>query len=208
MTFTLGILFVVLGYLWGVVPAFGTDPRLATLAIVTVLALALASHLWRRQGWWGPRRELAPALGWALAFTLPMMAGLLAVGWGLGTLHRLDHLGMRLAGLLVWGLAQQFVLQTVIFREISERFPGRAAIALAASLFALLHLPNPLLTLVTFLAGLAWCALYRRHPNILPLALSHALLSAAVSLAFDLRITGGMRVGYGYFLFLARQARL
>jgi membrane protease YdiL (CAAX protease family) len=200
MVFTLLILILVLGYMWGVVPLFGVDRWVSACAIVAVLGLALVCHLRKRPGWGVSRRGLLPGLGWALAFTLPALAAVLLAGWKLGTLHLRDHLLLDVAGLLLWALAQQFVLQTVVFREASERFQGRVPILLAAGFFALLHLPNPFLTPVTFLAALAWCEIYRRHPNLIPLALSHALTSAAVVLAFDPRVTGGMRVGYGYFL--------
>ncbi len=65
-------------------------------------------------------------------------------------------------------------------------------------MFASLHLPNPFLSAVTFAGALAWCWIYSRYPNILPLALSHAVLTAAILYAFDDRITGRLRIGAGY----------
>jgi membrane protease YdiL (CAAX protease family) len=72
------------------------------------------------------------------------------------------------------------------------------ACALASLVFAGLHLPNPLLTGLTFLGALAWCWMNERHPNVLPLALSHAVLTVAILYAFDDRITGRLRVGAAY----------
>ena len=43
-------------------------------------------------------------------------------------------------------------------------------------------------------------AMTYRYPNLIPIALSHAAASLAVLVAFGPQITGGMRVGYGYFL--------
>ena len=51
---------------------------------------------------------------------------------------------------------------------------------------------------MTFAGALAWCWIYDRHPNLLPLALSHALLTLAILCAFDEAITGHLRVGAAY----------
>ena len=48
---------------------------------------------------------------------------------------------------------------------------------------------------MTGLGALAWCWIYDRYPNLLPLALSHALLTLAILYAFDDAITGRLRVG-------------
>jgi membrane protease YdiL (CAAX protease family) len=74
----------------------------------------------------------------------------------------------------------------------------RRGIWIAALMFAALHLPNPFLTLMTFVASVAWCWIYDRHPNLLPLALSHAVLTLVVFYAFDDAITGRLRVGVSY----------
>ena len=74
----------------------------------------------------------------------------------------------------------------------------RTGIFLAALLFGVVHLPNPFLAPVTVGAALLWCWLYDRYPNILPLALSHALGTLAVLHAFDQDITGRLRIGAAY----------
>ena len=51
---------------------------------------------------------------------------------------------------------------------------------------------------MTFAGALAWCWIYDRHPNLLPLALSHALLTLAILCAFDEAVTGHLRVGAAY----------
>lgn len=60
------------------------------------------------------------------------------------------------------------------------------------------RMPNPFLTAVTFVAGLAWCGIYARHPNIVPLAISHALGTLAILHAFDPDVTGRLRIGQSY----------
>ena len=100
--------------------------------------------------------------------------------------------------LVLWGGAQQWVLQTVVLRECQRATSRRTGIFLAALLFGVVHLPNPFLAPVTFGAGLLWCWLYDRYPNIVPLALSHALGTLAVLHAFDQDITGRLRIGAAY----------
>jgi membrane protease YdiL (CAAX protease family) len=100
--------------------------------------------------------------------------------------------------LVVWGGAQQWILQTVILREAQRTTSRRAGVAVAALLFAALHLPNPFLFAVTLGGALGWCAIYDRYPNVLPLALSHALVTLAILYAFDDAITGGLKTGAAY----------
>jgi membrane protease YdiL (CAAX protease family) len=116
----------------------------------------------------------------------------------IGTLHdRRDFLG-SLAPLVLWGGAQQWILQTVVLREAQRSTSTRAGIALASLLFGMVHLPNPFLAPVTTVAALVWTRLYDRYPNIVPLALSHGLGTLAILYAFDDSITGRLRVGASY----------
>ena len=82
---------------------------------------------------------------------------ILTVGAAIGTVHdRRDFLG-NLAALVVWGGAQQRVLQTVVLREAQRASSRRTGIVIAALLFGAIHLPNPFLTFVTFGSGVLWC---------------------------------------------------
>ena len=200
MEITLVILALLMGYLWIVVPIVGVAHVAGALAILAGLGLCAWDNL-REGGPWGfQRAALAPGLRWALAITVPTVFLLLAVGWELGTVQRRDSMALRFVLLVLWAFVQQFILQTVVFREARESFGRRTALLIAAAFFALVHLPNPFLTPATFLAGLGWCWLYDRNPNLIPLALSHAAASLAALVALGPHITGGMRVGYGYFL--------
>lgn len=155
-------------------------------------------HDWRRGEWGFSGRALAPGLWRALAITLALGLAILGIGAAIGTLHdRRDFLG-SLAPLVVWGAAQQWVLQTVVLREAQRATSRHTGIVLAALLFAAVHLPNPFLTAMTALGALVWCALYDRFPNIIPLALSHGLGTLAIRYAFDDGITGRLRIGASY----------
>lgn len=199
MVFTTVITLLILTYMWVAVPLFGGAGKASSLLILAILGLCAWGNARSGAGWGFQKEQMAPALRWTLAFTLPVVALLLAVGLEIGTFASRDRLVLRFALLFTWALAQQFVLQTVILREARQRFSRRMAIVVAASIFAIIHLPNPFLTPATFVAGLAWCWIYERHPNLFPIALSHALASLTALLALGPQITGGMRVGYGYF---------
>ena len=195
MPFTAAILIIILSYTWII------DPLTPRAVVMVPMAAVAALAVWHaaRTGEWGLRGSaFLPALRSSAIVTVVGVAGILAAGALLGTLHdRRDLLG-TLGGLVVWGGAQQWILQTLVLREAQRATSDRAGVLLASALFAVLHLPNPFLAAVTFAAGLVWCRIYARHPNVLPLALSHALGTLAILYAFDEAITGRLRVGYSY----------
>ena len=124
--------------------------------------------------------------------------GIYVAGSRLGTWHDRGDLWINLAALIPWGLGQQFALHTVFLREAQATVGRPGGVLLAALMFAILHLPNPFLTAMTGLGAIAWCWIYDRYPNLLPLALSHALLTLAILYAFDDAMTGRLRIGAGY----------
>lgn len=193
MPFTLATLATILVYTW----VF--QPRGVPVSAAGTIVVVLAAWSSLRSGVWGlSLRAFIPCLRAAALFTIPAVIVVLAAGWALGTLHVQDSLLPNFAVLVAWGGAQQWVLQTVVLREVQRLTSGRKSIALAAFLFALVHLPNPLLTLMTFVGALGWCTIFTRYPNLVPLALSHAAATLALLSAFDDRVTGRLRTGYAY----------
>jgi membrane protease YdiL (CAAX protease family) len=193
--FTAAIVVSVLTYVWLVE---GNAPR-SVVYLPGMLVVGLTVWHNARHGEWGfSWRALGPGLRFALALTLPLALMILALGALIHTLHdRRDFLG-SLAPLVVWGAAQQWVLQTVVLREAQRATSRATGIPVAAFLFGIVHLPNTFLALVTAAAGLVWARLYDRYPNILPLALSHGLGTLAILYAFDDSITGRLRIGASY----------
>jgi membrane protease YdiL (CAAX protease family) len=196
MPYTLAVVGIILGYMWVADPLVDARGPWLVLPVVLVLALCMAHNL--GTGEWGfSGRAFLPALLWAIALTLPMVAALWFIGHATGTAPVRRAPLLDFLYVIVWGGAQQFVLQTVVLRE-SRKVAGRGAVMLAAAIFASLHLPNPFLAIVTFAGGLAWCWIYSRHPNILPLALSHAAATVVILMSFDPAVTGGLRTGWRY----------
>ena len=195
MRFSLLILAVVLTFTWVLAPR--APPWGTAAAVVVVLGLSIARAV--RTGEWGAApAAFVPALLRAAAITAVAAAGFSVAGVQLGTWHERENLGPTLAALVPWALGQQFALHTVFLREAQAAVSRPAGIWIAAAMFAALHLPNPFLTAMTGVGALAWCWIYDRYPNLLPMALSHALLTLVILYAFDDAITGRLRVGAGY----------
>jgi len=96
----------------------------------------------------------------------------------------------------LWTGVQQFLLQGVFLLRFLRLIP-RPALA-AATLFATAHLPNPVLTPITFIWGFAACLLFLRYRNIYPLMIAHAILGIAVAITIPGPVDHNMRVGLGY----------
>jgi membrane protease YdiL (CAAX protease family) len=189
------MLAIIAGYTWVLAPL--TPRWFAQLVTAIVLGLSV----WRAvlTGEWGLRGSaFLPALRDAAAFTLLVALVTYLAGSHLVPLPQRPHPWRDLAFLVPWAAGQQFALQTVLLREAQAATSRGKGIALGAATFGALHLPNPFLAPVTFLAALVWCWIYDRHPNLLPLALSHALSTLVILLCLNPAITGRLRVGYAY----------
>lgn len=196
MRYTLAIVAIILGYMWVADPLVDAPGPWVVLPVVAIIGLCIA-HNRKSRDWGFAKRALAPALLWSIVLTVPLVAALWFIGQATGTAPTRRAPLLDFLYVIVWGGAQQFVLQTVILRE-AQTVAGRGAVLLAAAIFAAVHLPNPFLFLVTLTGGVAWCWIYSRAPNILPLALSHATATVAILLSFDSRITAGLRTGWRY----------
>jgi len=135
--------------------------------------------------------------GFVLAACLP----LLAVAWRSNSAptHVLPF-GQALL-YVVWALMQQFILQSFFYVRLESLLGSRRAVAAAALLFALAHIPSPVLTAASFAGGLFFCEMFRRYRNIFPLGLAHALLGLTLTASFSDALLHHMRVGIGYIRF-------
>ena len=100
----------------------------------------------------------------------------------------------------VWALFQQYALQGYLNRRAQIVLgKGWKSVLLLGLLFAVVHLPNPLLFALTFLGGVIWATIYQRQPNLFALALSHAIASITVAISLPSDWTNSLRVGFKYF---------
>ena len=102
----------------------------------------------------------------------------------------------------IWALEQQFILNSFFYKRF-ESLMGDTAIAVVvtATLFALVHIPNPVLVPATFVGGLFFVAVFRRWRNIYPLAIAHAMFGLTLAITIPDRWLHHMRVGLGFFRF-------
>lgn len=109
------------------------------------------------------------------------------------------------SGYALWALMQQFLLQSFVLMRLLRLLPGpRLAVFGAASLFAVAHLPNPVLTPATLIWGVIACALFLKYRNIYTLGMAHAILGICIAISVPGRVDHNMRVGLGYLRYHAR----
>jgi membrane protease YdiL (CAAX protease family) len=184
----------------------GTLPLMFPVA--TAVAFMLLSHRargetarevgWRLDNFWRAARLLLPAM-------LGVSAALVCFGWYAGTLDfRRWEGGQSILGVpalsIMWGPLQQYALQGFINRRAQVLLGrGDLSVLLVGLLFAVFHLPNPWLTLATFVAGLFWAWVYQRAPNLLAVGLSHGLMTWVLISSVPPAALHNLRVGYKYF---------
>ena len=153
--------------------------------------------------------NLVPAAREALAATLVLGLIILAVGLMAGGFSDLRWgKSTRLAVTYVaGGLIQQYILQAFALCRLRQAGLGKLpAVVLAASLFAIVHAPNWVLSGLTAGTAVVWCILFLRHRNLLVLAVSHGLLAWLVYHAWPKGWHLGLAIGPNYLSRLARMA--
>ncbi len=101
----------------------------------------------------------------------------------------------------VWAFLQQFMLQSFFFVRLESLLGSRRAVLATTVLYAAAHIPNPILTVGTVLAGFFFCEMFRRYRNIFPLGVVHVILGLAMAASVSDALLHHMRVGIGYLEF-------
>jgi membrane protease YdiL (CAAX protease family) len=102
-------------------------------------------------------------------------------------------------GYVIWTIYQQFLLQVYFMPRLTKLLHLDAAIAFAAVLFALAHLPNVVLTVATLVWGAVSCALFRRYRSLVVLGIAQGLLGLCFAVCVPDVYVHHMRVGLGYW---------
>lgn len=193
--------------LWIVVPlAPGNRVLLALPAALALGLILISQHL---RGERLAELGLGPAnFGKALRLVALPTSGVLVlltlIGWHYGSIRFDENVPLKLIGLPIWALLQQFILQGFIYRRVRSLTSTSARAMIGTSLiFGLVHLPNPTLSVLTFTGALVWSWTYERAPNLYPLALSHGLSSLFVMSMLPGWMLRSLSVGYKYFFFQA-----
>lgn len=194
---------------WMLASATGFSKTIVAIPVVLAFLLMIVSH--------GVRRESLRELGFRFdnlfralyLLTIPAIliaASCLLIAWALGTpvdflrWHPNRNLALQLVLGFVWALAQQYVLQGFFNRRAMVVFGrGWFSILIVSAIFGLLHLPNLWITLITFLAGAIWAAVYQRAPNLFALAATHSVMTWFIVSTLPPSMLRHLRVGLGYF---------
>ncbi len=198
-----GIYGLILLVIWTPHPYQGLLWCVAGIIIIGVIAISFEG--WQPMGLC--TANLSRSL-WGVGLAAGVAVAAVAFADRMHTLHTpttlvscIRHYG----GYALWATAQQIILQC-FFLARSLRLMRNATIAafFSACMFAVAHLPNPLLTAITLVFGMASCLFFLRYRNLWPLAAAHALLGIAIAITVPVDLDHNMRVGIGYLTYVGR----
>jgi membrane protease YdiL (CAAX protease family) len=192
---------LIIAVIWTPMPAQRILFWIVFVSIITITALrgeSLRTMGLAADGFW---RSL-----WIVLAALVLSGVAILVAAQAGTLHPLFGrnmpLGLRIGGYTVWAFLQEFIMQVYVLLRLLRLLSNRTtAILLAALLFAIAHIPNPVLTGLTLLWGLIACTLYLRYRNLYTLGVAHAVLGICVAVTVPDSVHHHMRVGVGYLTY-------
>lgn len=137
-----------------------------------------------------------------LWFTLGATALLLAVAFGFDGLNYDGKILLRVSEYLFWSFLQQIGLQTFLARRVHQVVPNpMLAAGLTATVFSLIHFPNPALLALTWVGGFFWTSIFLKTPNLYALAISHGWLAVMALYCVPSRWLHQLRIGPTYWTY-------
>jgi membrane protease YdiL (CAAX protease family) len=143
---------------------------------------------------------------WILPAAIALTVVSVFVARNVGTYHPLYSANFaHVSGYLLWTIYQQFLLQDYFMPRLTRILTSDAAIAAAATLFAVAHLPNLALTAATLLWGVVSCWSFRRYRSLWVLGLAQGLLGLCFAVCVPDALHHHLRVGLGYLRYHGTQ---
>ena len=174
---------LIFGYIWCINPM--DKLWIHGVFIALVLGLLIYSKNSHKESWrdLGFRLDTFIVSGaWVFAVTAIILLALLMI-WQLKFpvdkyFFRQKSFWIKLLEYPLWAILQQYIALAFFFTRLREIFFPRLfpAVIFSAVFFSAAHIPTPLLMIFCFLGCLFWAWIYNLYPNILTIALSHAIL--------------------------------
>jgi membrane protease YdiL (CAAX protease family) len=139
---------------------------------------------------------------WVIAAAVLTGAVLVWMGWLFGWLHGLMGpipASTHVMAYGLWSFQQEFILQCFLFLNLLPVLGKNRAVLASGLIFAIAHLPNPVLMIATLISGTCLTAAFARYRNVYTVTIAHAVLGLAVAVALPGDLHHNMRVGLGYF---------
>jgi len=148
-----------------------------------------------------------PAL-WAVGLACVLAVAAVILAFGLRTLQ-VPVSPMRLVAhygaYAIWAFVQQLGLQCFFLSRLLRLMPDTlSAVSVAAGMFAIAHLPSPILVVAALIWGFVACALFLRYRNVYLLAISHAILGIALGITIPPQVDHEMLVGRRYLTYVQK----
>ncbi len=100
---------------------------------------------------------------------------------------------------LMWAPAQQLIINGFFTNRLAELIKRPWIVALiSGTLFAIVHLPNPALTMICLVNGILGAYIFIRSRNIWLLAISHACIGALVAPLLPWAWHHALKIGTGF----------
>jgi hypothetical protein len=142
---------------------------------------------------------------WVVGVALLLAAGAVALSGSLHALHTPHSPASfvrRYWAYAIWAFLQEFLLLDFFLRRLLRLLRGKtAAVLVTAVLFALAHLPNPVLAPLVLVWGGIACALFLRYRNLYTLGMAHAIFGICIAVTVPAQVDHNMRVGLGYLTY-------
>jgi hypothetical protein len=175
---------------------------------MALYAVILASHFFHRDTLRGlglTLTELRASAGLALPVAILFCLPMLLYGFARHSLMLVQPSWQSLIPLLgygSWCTFQQYLTQSYFHNRLMLIIRNRhVRSVLIGIMFGATHIPNPILTVVTAIAGFIFAEIFARHRNIWPLALAQAVGGLLLATVAPDALIHHMRVGPGYFFY-------